>query len=69
MATDYVDFTYDSQRNVDLWCSYRFPDGGNPYFRCLSEGMSSFIFIMNAFIPPLINTYCKTKTFREVVKK
>ena len=30
------DFTYDSQRNVDLWCGYRLPDSGNPYFRCLS---------------------------------
>lgn len=68
MATDYVTSPMTSKGQIIYGVSIGLITVIIRTFGAYPEGMSFAILIMNAFTP-LINNYCKPKTFGEVTKK
>lgn len=68
MATDYVTSPMTPKGQIIYGCAIGFLTVVIRLWGAYPEGMSFAILIMNAFTP-LINTYCKPKSFGEVVRK
>lgn len=68
MATDYVTSPMTPKGQIIYGVSIGLITVIIRTFGAYPEGMSFAILIMNAFTP-LINNYCKPKTFGEVTKK